>query len=102
MIEANTVGLERVSEETIGRDPRTMPREDLQALGHNGGPILDAVRAKCADCSGGSAAEARKCVVTACPLWPFRTGCNPFRAKRELSDDQKAELRNRLTGGVVQ
>lgn len=99
MIEANTVGLESTKGETIGRDPRSMPANELRFLGHEGGPVLEVIRAKCADCSGGSATEARKCVVTRCPLWPYRTGGNPFRAKRELSDDQKASLRERFTAG---
>lgn len=101
MIEANIVGLETIKVETFGRDPRTMPAQELRLLGHGGGPVLDVIRAKCVDCSGGSAAEARKCAVTRCALWPYRTGGNPFRAKRELSGDEKAALRERLTIGAT-
>lgn len=101
MINANTVGLETINGESAGRDPRSMPADELRFLGHVGGPILEVLRAKCVDCSGGSAAEARKCTVTRCALWPYRTGGNPFRVKRELSDDQKAALRGRLTAGAT-
>ncbi|WP_298289514.1 hypothetical protein [Novosphingobium sp.] len=101
MLEGNTIGLETIKGETIGCDPRNMPADELRCLGHEGGPILDVIRAKCADCSGGSTAEARKCTVIRCPLWPYRTGGNPFRVKRELSDDQRAALRGRLTAGAT-
>jgi len=50
-----------------------------------------AIRAKCLDCSGDSAAEVRACELTACPLYPFRLGKNPNRAGRELSEEQKAK-----------
>lgn len=94
-------GLEIVSGEPVGRDPRHMPADKLTALGHAAAPVLDIIRAKCADCSGGSAAEARKCAATSCALWPYRTGSNPFRAKRSLTDVQKVALRDRLKGPKV-
>lgn len=64
----------------IGRDPRTLSTESLRALRQPTSPIK-AVRAKCVDCSGGSAAEARKCLAVECPLWAFRMGTNVFRGK---------------------
>jgi len=96
MLNPISIGLEAVAGEQIGRDPRRMNADELSALGHAPSPVLDIIRAKCADCCGGSAAEARKCVATSCALWPYRTGGNPFRAKRSLTDDQKAALRDRL------
>jgi hypothetical protein len=33
-----------------------------------------AIRFYCLDCSGGVAAEVRKCHLKLCPLWPFRMG----------------------------
>lgn len=97
-----SIGHEVVNGDTIGRDPRTMIADDLISMGHNPVPILDSIRAKCVDCCGGSPSEARKCVAVRCPLWPYRTGANPFRVKRALSDDQKAALKERLQGSKSQ
>lgn len=33
-----------------------------------------AIKAKCLDCSGGVRVEVRRCRITACPLWHYRTG----------------------------
>jgi hypothetical protein len=33
-----------------------------------------AIRFHCLDCSGGVAAEVRKCHIRTCVLWPFRMG----------------------------
>lgn len=63
----------------VGASPRSISKSDLQALGHPSSPIK-AIRAKCVDCSGGNAAEVRKCPAYGCPLWPFRMGSNPFHA----------------------
>jgi hypothetical protein len=66
--------------EKVGRLPREIPTAALQALGGPQSPIK-AIRAKCVDCSGGNAGEARKCVAIGCALWPFRMGHNPFYGK---------------------
>lgn len=96
MTNNRSIGLEIVNGEEIGRNPRNMTPEELAALGHVAAPVLSLIAAKCADCCGGSRAEARKCVLTSCSLWPLRTGANPLRAKRSLSDADKAALRDRL------
>lgn len=44
---------------------------------------LEAIRAKCIDCSGGSFAEVRRCEAVSCPLWPFRAGRHPWFGLRE-------------------
>lgn len=41
---------------------------------------MKAIRAKCLDCSCGSAQEVRLCPVKDCPLYPYRFGKNPKRA----------------------
>jgi len=41
---------------------------------------LKAIRAKCLECSGGSAAEVKACEAEDCALWPYRFGHNPQRA----------------------
>lgn len=89
------LGLETVSGEIIGRDPRGMSVPELNALGHISNSVLDAVKANCIDCCGGQASEVRKCVMTHCTLWPFRMGVNPL-ARRALTEEQKAAARARM------
>lgn len=69
------------SGEKVGKIPGFFPTDELRVLGHPETP-LRAIRAKCVDCSGGSLAEARKCTVVSCPLWPMRMGSNPFHGKK--------------------
>ncbi len=57
---------------------------------------LKAIRAKCLDCSAGSAHEVKHCVIPECPLYPFRFGKNPFRKRRALTDQQRREIAERL------
>lgn len=57
---------------------------------------LEAIRAKCLDCSGGSWKEVELCVLPNCPLYPYRFGKNPYRKKRELTEEQKEALKFRL------
>lgn len=68
----------------------------LDGLGHVRMPVLKAVRAKCLDCSGSSAAEAKACPVTSCPLFPFRLGSDPWRKRATLSDDEREKRTARL------
>lgn len=56
---------------------------------------LKAIRAKCLDCSGDYLKEIKECPITDCPLYPFRTGKNPF-LKRELTEEQKTEMLKNL------
>jgi hypothetical protein len=74
----------------IGRLPQEIPIDVLRALHVPENPVK-AIRAKCIDCSGGNAAEARKCVAFKCALWPFRMGKNPFWGK---SDDDADPARD--------
>lgn len=57
---------------------------------------MKAIKAKCLDCCCGNAAEVKLCPAQDCPLHPFRLGRNPFRAKREYSDEERAALAERL------
>jgi hypothetical protein len=82
----------------VGKDPRTIEVTELRKLrvrehmnpNSNFQPVIEspikAIRAKCIDCSGGTWSEVRKCVATACPLWPFRMGVNVFHSRRGTSD----------------
>ena len=62
--------------------------------------VLRAIRLKCYDCSSYQSNEVRECIVTNCPLYPFRLGKNPFR-KKELSDEKRNELRERFINNVL-
>jgi hypothetical protein len=57
---------------------------------------LKAIRKFCLFCSGDSPKEARLCTAKDCPLYPFRLGKNPFRKRRELTEDQKGKLRENV------
>lgn len=57
---------------------------------------VKAIREKCLECSCGSITEVKDCPVTKCALHPFRLGKNPYRAKRELTDEQKEAMAVRL------
>ena len=74
----------------IGRLPQEIPIDVLRTLHVPENPVK-AIRAKCIDCSGGSATEARKCVAFRCPLWPFRMGRNPFWGKHDDDADLTAD-----------
>lgn len=80
----------------VGRDPRDMSESDLNALGHVKTRIISVIRAKCLDCCGGQQSEVRKCVATACPLWPYRMNANPFHSAREMTDEQRQAAAERL------
>ena len=57
---------------------------------------VKAIRAKCIDCCCGSTAEVKECQATECPLHPFRFGKNPYRQRREMTDEEKQVLADRL------
>lgn len=57
---------------------------------------IKAIRLKCLDCSCGSSNEVKQCPVVKCPLYPFREGRDPFRAKVELSEEQIEQRRKSL------
>jgi len=74
----------------IGRDPRTIPIEQLKALGHEKHPLLRVIRTNCVACVGGSEAEVRRCRLLHCPFWPYRMGRNPFH-RQELTGAERRE-----------
>lgn len=57
---------------------------------------VKAIREKCLDCCGGSTLEVKECTCERCPIYPFRLGKNPFRQKREMSEEQKKAVGDRL------
>ena len=73
-----------------GKDPRKLSHDELRAAGHKRMPLLKAIRAKCLDCTCGSPGEVRNCIITSCPLWPFRMAANPWRERKTLSPEHRA------------
>jgi hypothetical protein len=71
----------RAGGETLGADPRVLPRELLAEV-HRPAPILDVIREKCLDCSGYQPSEIARCTAIACSLWPYRMGTNPFSNRK--------------------
>jgi hypothetical protein len=63
-------------------DPRKMSRKKLAGLGFVKRPIMSVIRAKCLDCCCGSSHEVMHCTTAGCPLWPYRTGKNPFTDRK--------------------
>lgn len=57
---------------------------------------VKAIREKCLDCCCGSTLEVKECSVETCPIYPFRLGKNPFRQKREMSEEQRKAVGDRL------
>ncbi len=57
---------------------------------------IKAIKAHCADCCCGSAHEVKLCPVKDCALYPFRLGKNPYRTKREYTEEQRAAMVERL------
>ena len=57
---------------------------------------LKAIRAWCLYCSNDSAYEVKLCADKTCPLYEFRLGHNPYRKKREYTEEERAALAERL------
>jgi len=57
---------------------------------------VKAIRLKCRDCTSDQRSEIDNCTVKKCPLYPFRMGKNPYRSKRELTEEQKEQMQERL------
>ena len=57
---------------------------------------IKAIRTFCLECSGDSFAEVKSCPREVCPLYPFRLGKNPYRQRREMTEQEKQVLADRL------
>lgn len=57
---------------------------------------LMAIKQYCYECSGSNRAEVKRCSSETCPLKPFRTGRNPFRKTRQLSEEEREAAAERL------
>lgn len=54
------------------------------------------IRKYCLECCRESPKEVEVCPAEKCWLHPFRMGNNPYRTKRELSEEQKKEAAENL------
>ena len=57
---------------------------------------VKAIRAFCMECSCGQTSEVKSCPVVCCPLYSFRMGKNPYRQRREMTEEEKQVLADRL------
>lgn len=57
---------------------------------------VKAIREKCLDCCCGSVVEVKECQCVQCPIYPYRLGKNPFRQKREMTEEQRKAVGDRL------
>ena len=57
---------------------------------------VKAIRAFCMECSCGQTSEVKSCPMYKCPLYPFRMGKNPYRQRREMTEEEKQVLADRL------
>lgn len=57
---------------------------------------VKAIRDFCLDCCGDSYSFVKECTSVNCALYPFRLGKNPFRTKREMTDEQREAAKERL------
>ena len=58
---------------------------------------VKAIRAKCIDCCGAEDYNKRiaECDIVKCALHPFRMGKNPYRQKKQLTEEQQAMYKER-------
>ena len=83
------ISIDNETGKKIGCDPRRVSAAELTSAGHEKDSLLTVIRKKCLDCGAGQTGEVRLCTATACDLWPYRMGTNPF-AKRKSSPELKA------------
>jgi hypothetical protein len=60
--------------------------------GHERQSPLQAIRAKCLDCSCYVPSEVRLCEAVKCPLWPFRAGRHPWYGLSEKTPSDPGDL----------
>lgn len=78
-----------------GFDARELSADDLKRLGFKRVSRGDAIRAMCVQCVG-TVHEVRKCECSACPIWIFRFGSDPWREAREMTEEQRQAGADRL------
>lgn len=62
---------------------------------------LRAIREKCLDCCCMSANEVKLCTIEKCALYPFRFGKNPYRKKKEYTEEELARKREQFKANML-
>jgi len=57
---------------------------------------VKAIREKCLDCMCGNSNEVKICPCADCALHPFRFGRNPYRQKREYTEEEREKMAERM------
>jgi len=57
---------------------------------------LKTIRQHCLEC-GGTTNEVKLCPCTQCKLYPYRSGHDPRRAKKMLSEEERKKIRQGFT-----
>lgn len=61
-------------------------------------PVLTAIKNKCRfDCCAGEIESWKNCTNTKCWLYPYRLGKNPYRKKKEYTDEELEVMRDRIS-----
>lgn len=92
----NAKFLQNGSDGLEGIHPSKMTAENFKEMGHEPLGFRKAIKSFCLWCVNGSYSEVTKCVATDCPLYPYRTGKNPFKAQREYTDEERNAFRERF------
>ena len=95
------IGLELRDGHDIGRDPRGMTADELAAAGHLRMNAQQALRLRCIDCSGASAAAVRACALVRCPAWPIRMGSSPWRPPASEAQREQGRRLGARTAATV-
>ena len=85
---------------TEGKHPRDADADVMREI-HEAAPLLRVIQAKCLNCSSEVESEIRKCTAIGCALWPYRMAINPFRAPREMTQEQREPGAARLAAARV-
>ena len=73
----------------ILRNTKGQTNEQRQERNHNSD---EGNQGQGLDCCCNQHNEVKLCTAKDCALWPFRLGHSPFRAKRELTEEQKRKV----------
>ncbi|MBG6148461.1 hypothetical protein IWQ51_006624 [Labrenzia sp. EL_142] len=66
--------------------------EIAEEAGHERMSPIQAIRAKCLDCSVYQPSEVRLCEAVNCSLWPFRAGQHPYTSAKLGNSAQEADF----------
>lgn len=91
--------LTKEHEELTGEQGNAAAEPEEEISGEKRRSPLKAIRLKCLDCSGGSSKEVSLCETSGCALHAFRFGRNPWRPRREYSEEEKERLLAQLRRG---